>query len=269
MIGGVDPLRALPADLDAWSATQQLQGARTATIARRLTAVSSWYRYLRINTAGDQHPIAARNPVADAARPRRNLDYSPTIGLAAAERDRLLDAADADRPTSGALIHLLYAHGLRVGSALTARVEDLGSDRGHRTLAVIVKGKPSDEPNRIPLPDTIAARIDQMLAQRGDPSTGPLFLTPAGGPIYHMYVYRLVKRLARAAQIPAADRLSPHSLRATAITDYLDATNGNTRAAQRFAGHARPETTMGYDKRHARYEDHGAHVLAQHRPLPQ
>ena len=102
-----------------------------------------------------------------------------------------------------------------------------------------------------------------MLDERGHPATGPLFCTPSGRPIYHMYVYRLVKRFARAAGIAAAARLTPHGLRATAITLYLDATDGDVRGAQRFAGHARPETTIGYDRGRTTYSDHGAYVLAR------
>jgi integrase len=101
-----------------------------------------------------------------------------------------------------------------------------------------------------------------MLAERGHLTSGPLFLTPTGRPIYHMYVYRLVKRLAKRAGIAAFDKLTPHGLRATAITLYLDATNGDVRSAQQFAGHARPETTMAYDKRRKTYSGHGAYVLA-------
>jgi integrase len=109
----------------------------------------------------------------------------------------------------------------------------------------------------------VAHAVDGMLAERGRPSSGPLFCTPSGRPIYHMYVYRLIKRLAEAAGIGAFDKLTPHALRATAITLYLDATGGDVRRAQRFAGHARPETTIGYDRRRKTYSDHGAYVLAQ------
>jgi integrase len=183
-----------------------------------------------------------RNPVARAARPRLNPHYSPTIGLTAEEMDRLLAAADADSATTCALVRLVFTEGLRGGSALTARVQDLGHDQGHRTLQVRVKGRAAGEPDRIPLPPVVAAAIDAMLAERGNPAAGPLFVTPSGKPIYHMYVYRLVKRLAKAAAIPAAEKLTPHGLRATAITLYLDATGGDVRGAQRFAGHSRPET---------------------------
>lgn len=176
--------------------------------------------------------------------------------------DRLLATADADSATSSALIRLVFTEGLRVGSALTAQIEDLGHDQGHRVLDVQVKGRADDEPDRIPLPPVVDTAVDAMLTERGHPTAGSLFLTPTGRPIYHMYVYRLVKRLAKRAGIAAFEKLTPHGLRATAITLYLDATNGDVRGAQQFAGHARPETTMAYDKRRKTYSGHGAYVLA-------
>lgn len=264
-----DPLRARPAEIDAWTVAQRRNGAHgdrpaaETTIARRLAAVSAWYEYLLTNTADDPQPLVTRNPVARAVRPRHNPDYSPTIGLTAAEMDQLLAAADTDSATSGALIRLAFTEGLRVGSILTARVEDLGYDQGHRTLDVRVKGRPDGQPDRIPLPPVVTAAIDSMLTERGHPTEGPLFRTPTDRPIYHMWVYRLVRRLAKCAAIPAFEQMTPHALRATAITLYLDATGGDVRGAQRFAGHARPETTIGYDRRRRTYADHGAYVLAR------
>jgi integrase len=86
--------------------------------------------------------------------------------------------------------------------------------------------------------------VAEMRAKRGTPAAGALFVTPTGRPLYHMYLYRL----ARTAELPAAERLTPHALRHAAITLYLQRTNGNVRGAQLFAGHARPKTTMRYDR---------------------
>ncbi|GAA5180851.1 site-specific tyrosine recombinase XerD [Rugosimonospora acidiphila] len=262
---GIDPLAARIADVDAWIVTQRREPARggrpasEATIARRVAAVSSWYTYLMANTADDPQPLATRNPAAAAGRPKIDPDYSATVGLTATEADRLLEAADADSATSSALIRLVFTAGLRVGSALGARVQDLGHDGGHRTLDIHVKGNRRD---RIPLPPVVAEAVADMLTERGNPTTGPLFLTPTGRPIYHMYVYRLVQRLARQAALPAADRLTPHGLRHSAITAFLDQTHGNLRGAQRFAGHADPRTTGRYDRARRGLSDHGAYVLA-------
>lgn len=265
---GIDALNARAADVDGWIVAQRIQGANEgtrarpaaeSTIARRVSAVSSWYNYVIAGTADDPRPLVNRNPASRASRPRLDPDYSPTVGLTDAEMDRLLTAADADSATSSALIRLEFTVGLRVGSTLTARVEDLGWDQGHRTLDITVKGGTT---RRVPLPPVVADAVGEMLAERGNPTGGPLFRTPSGTPIYHMYVYRLVRRLARQAALPTADRITPHALRHAAITLYLQQTNGNVRGAQVFAGHTRPETTMRYDRARRGLSDHGAYVLA-------
>lgn len=262
---GVDPLRARIADVDSWIAEQRRNGDRgrgpaaESTIARRVSAVASWYAYLMANTADDPAPLVGRNPARTAARPRPDQDDSATVGLARGEVDRLLAAATADGAGSAALIWVLVAGGLRVGSAITARVEDLGHDRGHRVLDLMTK---RGRRRRVPLPPVVGEAVDTMLAGRGHPDSGPLFLTPTGRPIYELYVHRLVRRLARQAGIPTADRLSPHSLRHTAITELLDATGGDLRAAQDFAGHADPRTTRRYDRARNNLDRHGAYMLA-------
>lgn len=262
---GVDPLLARMADVDAWIIEQRRTGARggrpaaEATIARRVSTVSSWYGYLHRNSADDAIPLVTRNPAVTDARPRLDPDHSPTVGLSRAELDRLYAAAQADSPATTALIGLLVLNGLRVGSAINARVEDLGHDRGHRVLTVAAK---RDRRRRAVLPPVLGRPIDAMLAARGNPAEGPLFLTPSGRPIYELYVYRLVRRLARQAAIPSADRLSPHSLRHTAITELLDASGGDLRRAQDFADHADPRTTRRYDRARHNLDAHGSYLLA-------
>jgi integrase/recombinase XerD len=248
---GVDPLTARMADVDAWIVQQRLTGARGArpaaesTIARRVSAVASWYAYLVANTADDPRPLAVRNPVRAAGRPRLDPDDSATVGLSRAEADRLLHQADLDGPAAFALVLLLLLTGLRVGSVIAAQVSDLGHDRAHRVLDVLTK---RGRRRRMPLPPVLAAALDAMLAARGHPTDGPLFVTARSGTaLYELYVYRLVQRLARRAAIQAADKLSPHSLRHAAITELLDASGGDLRRAQDFAGHADPRTTRRYD----------------------
>jgi integrase/recombinase XerD len=261
---GRNPLTARAADLDAWIVEQRATGARgkpaaESTVARRLSAVASWYDYLIVNTAADPEPLITYNPAQAAARPRIDPDDSSTVGLDRSEADRLLAQARADSLTSHALILLLLVAGLRVGSVISARIEDLGADRGHRVLNLTVKG---GRRRRTPLPPALAHAIDEMLAERGDPAEGPLFLTPSGLTIYELYVHRLIRRLSRRAGITAAGVLSPHSLRHTAITEILDATGGDLRRAQDFAGHADPRTTRRYDRRRDQLDNHGAYLLA-------
>lgn len=261
----VDPLAARMIHMDAWIAWQRQHGAdgtgraaAESSIIRRVSAISSWYKYLIRNTKDDAVPLVHTNPAETDGRPAADPDYSPTVGLSTAEADRLIRAADDDSPRAAALTRLLAYGGLRCGSAIGANVEDLGHDRGHRVLTVRGKGKKT---YRVPLPPALAGAIDIMLADRGSPSTGPLFATRNGGRLDRAYIGQLIRRLAGLASIPAANDLSPHSLRHTFATDYLDA-GGNLRDLQDAMGHADPRTTRRYDRARHNLDRHPAHILA-------
>lgn len=261
----VSPLHARMMHMDAWIAWQRQDGAdgngkpaAEASIGRRVAAVSSWYKYLYRNTKDDPQPLALTNPAETDGRPDIDPDYSPTTGLSTAEADRLCLAADSDSLRSSALIRLLFYGGLRCGSAIGADVGDLGHDRGYRVVTVRGKG---GKIRRIPLPAALGEVIDAMLAERGNPADGPLFATSTGRRIDRSYIGHLIRRLAREAAIPAAGQLSPHSLRHTFATDYLDA-GGNLRDLQDAMGHADPRTTRRYDRSRHNLDRHPAHVLA-------
>lgn len=255
---GVSPADARIAHTDAWIDRQREDGAADSSIARRVSAVSSWYQYAIANFAADDDPLIRHNPARTKAKPRVDQDYSPTVGLSNAEAIRLVKAADADSPGSSALIRLLLTDALRIGSAISARIEDLGHDRGHRILTVIAKG---GKRQRVAIPPFVGEAIDAMLAARSSPTEGPLFLTSRGRPLNEPYAYRLIQRLAKRADIPVADKLSPHSLRHTAITEYLDA-GGSLRDAQDLAGHEDTRTTRKYDRARNSLNRHGSYTLA-------
>jgi integrase/recombinase XerD len=90
--------------------------------------------------------------------------------------------------------------------------------------------------------------------------TGPLFATATGTQLTQAYVYALIRRLARAAGLPAADRISPHSLRHSAATAALD-DGAPLRDVQDFLGHADPRTTRRYDRNHGALDRSAAHRL--------
>jgi site-specific recombinase XerD len=57
---------------------------------------------------------------------------------------------------------------------------------------------------------------------RAPPPAAPLFATTSGAALDRAEVFRLVRRLARSAGLPAAGRLSPHSLRHSFATIARD-----------------------------------------------
>ena len=83
--------------------------------------------------------LIEHSPVANVRRPEVSED-SPTIGLDAAELDRLRTAAETHGLRSAALVSLLVYNGLRIDEALAGDVTDLTYQRGHRVLRIVRKG---------------------------------------------------------------------------------------------------------------------------------
>jgi integrase/recombinase XerD len=181
------------------------------------------------------------------------------VSLSRAEADRLIAEADAESLLASTLIRLVLVAGLRIGSAISADISQLGYNRGHRVLRFKAKGNKRPQ---IPIPPFVSGPLDEMLAERGDPADGPLFITPREGVrVYQPYVWRLIRRLGRKAGIPQAAELLPHSLRHTAITALLE--DGVALSeVQEFAGHADPRTTQLYNHHRGNPGNHGAYRLA-------
>lgn len=181
-------------------------------------------------------------------------NHSSTVGLDEKDLVKLLEAAEADGPRSAALVTLLALNGLRIGEALSRDVEHLTYGFGHRVLELTRKGgKRSTEA----LAPATARTLEAYIADR----TGPIFLDRNGGRMAEPSAWRLVRRLARRAGLPAADRLSPHSLRHSAITAALNA-GVPFRDVQDFAGHADPRTTRRYDRSRQSLDRHATYALA-------
>jgi integrase/recombinase XerD len=233
-----------------------------ATVARRLSALASWYDFLvRLGAA-------PANPVAGADRPRVLRDHSATVGLTAAEVDALLAAAQADTGPQAArnraMLALLADLGLRVGELVGLDLADLGRERGHRTIRFVGKG---GRARRRALAPGTARALDAYLAERcgadggprsgadggpasrleDAPRSGPLFVTATGARVDRHAVFRLVRRLARQAGIPAWAKLSPHSLRHAFATTARDE-GVPLEDVQDAMGHADPRTTRRYDR---------------------
>ena len=75
------------------------------------------------------------------------------------------------------------------------------------------------------------------------------------------HLWDLVRRLARTAGIGAWERLSPHSLRHSAITFALDA-GASLRDVQDYAGHKDPRTTRRHDHSRDSLDRNAAYTVA-------
>ncbi|MET8307379.1 tyrosine-type recombinase/integrase [Micromonospora sp. NPDC005173] len=252
----LDPLHVTFLHVNEYArALESTLGARSgrpltpATVARRLSALSSWYDFLVKLGA------VPANPVSGADRPRVDRDHSATVGLTPEEVDALLSAADADTGQTAArnraAIALLADLGLRVGELISLDLADLGTERGHRSVRFIGKG---GKARRRALTPGTGYAVDAYLAQRAAATgvpvpqlSGPLLVTASGARMDRHSVFRLVRRLARTAGIPAWARLSPHSLR-HAFATTARSEGVPLEDVQDAMGHADPRTTRRYDR---------------------
>jgi integrase/recombinase XerD len=277
----LDPMRARGSDLDRYRAALEAPthgGSRgrspsPATVHRRLSALSSWYRYLLHNGA------TTTNPAAGIRRPRVDRDASATVGLTAEQVRALLRRADEQVETrrqatspagqarllaalrDRALLRLLADLGLRIGEALALDVDALSHNQGRRTIRYLGKGGKRRER---PLTGQVITALDEYLARRaaagGKPDvSGPLFATTGlrgvTGRLGEPAAFRLVRRLAGEAAIPSAERLSPHSLRHAFATNAREI-GVPLEDVQDAMGHADARTTRRYDRgRHALHRD--------------
>jgi integrase/recombinase XerD len=265
----LDPLRANFLDVNDYGrALESTLGVRSgrpltpATVARKLSALSSWYDFLVKLRAVEA------NPVSGADRPRIDRDHSATVGLTPEEVDALLAAAEADTgPTAArnrAAIALLADLGLRVGELVSLDLSDLGAERGHRSVRFIGKG---GRPRRRALTPGTAYALDAYLAVRAAAQgvtvpelAGPVLVTATGGRLDRHSVFRLVRRLAQAAGIPAWAKLSPHSLR-HAFATTARAEGVPLEDVQDAMGHADPRTTRRYDRDRHNLDRDPAYVI--------
>ncbi|MEV4640166.1 tyrosine-type recombinase/integrase [Actinoplanes sp. NPDC049548] len=259
----VDPLRASFLDVNAYARGLEAQELAPATVARKLSGLSSWYDFLVKLRAIDA------NPVAGADRPYVSRDHSATVGLSPEEVDAVLAAAEAATGPAAdrhrAVIALLADLGLRVGEVVSLDVADLGVERGHRSVRFVGKG---GRARRRALTPYAEQAVDAYLAARAaaegttaDRLDGPLLTTASGARLDRHAVFRLVRRLAAEAGIAGWARLSPHSLR-HAFATTARAEGVPLEDVQDAMGHADPRTTRRYDRDRHNLDRDPAYTLA-------
>jgi integrase/recombinase XerD len=247
---GVEPLAALRVHVDLW----KRQGAgydnpHPPSVARRLSAVSSWYEYLV------QEEVLDRSPAAHVKRPKVDSRHSSTFGLDEHEARTVIKTAGEIGPRELAVISVLMLTGVRNSELCGADVADLGHERGHFTLDITRKGGATQ---RVVLTEAAVAALEAYL---GDRESGPLILAPRGARISRDQVYRLVRKVAIRAKVPHADKVSPHSLRHAFVTLSLDA-GAMVEDVQDAVGHKSLDTTMRYKRNRGRLDKSPGYKLA-------
>ena len=216
----------------AWLASLHARGLAPASVARKLAAVRSCFRFLVRRGVVEGNPAReARSP----RQPRRLVTFLPID-----EATQLVDGravGGESRARDVAILELLYASGLRVSELAGLDLDDL--DRTEHTVRVLGKGR---KERIVPYGQAAAGALEGWLGERGD-AAGAVFTNARGGRLTVRSVHTIVRRAARAAGITR--RVSPHTLRHTFATHLLDG-GADLRAIQELLGHSRLSTTQRY-----------------------
>ena len=214
------------------------QGLVKASIARKLSAIRSFYRYLL------REGIIPTSPAATTSSPK--LDRRLPSFLTIEEVERLLEAPDLSKPEGlrdRAIMELLYASGLRVSELVNLNLEQVNLD----TNEIRALGKGAKE--RVVLIGKPAAEALSTYLSQGRPELSGKKLSSAL--LLNRYGERLVKRsvqriLGKYANIAGIDkRVHPHLLRHTFATHLLDG-GADLRVVQELLGHADLSSTQIY-----------------------
>lgn len=216
---------------------------KKASIARKLSAVRAFFRFLAAEHVIAQSPAAAvSTPKLEKRLPRilseeemnhflDQLSQTAKGGETAVVRDR-------------AILELLYASGLRVSELVGLDLRSLNFDDG----MVLVRGKGRKErivPFGSKAKEALGAYLpvrEKVLAENktGSPA---MFLNAKGGRLTTRSVDRLVKKHIRALGLNV--KASPHSLRHAFASHLLDE-GADLRAIQEMLGHESLATTQKY-----------------------
>ena len=217
---GLAVLEATRPHIELWRADMEQRGLAASTIDRRLSTICGLYRFAHIDGR-----IAA-NPAQYVRRPK--VYPSEVRGLDRGELGTFLFTAERYDRDHAALAMLLGLNGLRVSEACATNAEDLGFDRGHRTLRIIGKG---NKPAVIPLVPRVARTIDLAIGERSE------------GPILHRRDGSRLDRARRTAGCgPSAGR--PGSATSTPTCCAAPSSWRRSMPAYRFAMSKSPLATL-------------------------
>ena len=203
-----DPAGVTAVELRAYLSSLYEKNAKTS-IARRLAALRSFYRYL-FRKGLVESDVAERVPLPRAEKrlPRH---------LSLEETERLLGAPEAATALglrNRAILELLYSTGLRVDELAALDADDLTAipESEGGTLRVTGKGR---KERLVVCGATARKAVAEYLARREE--FGPeedetaLFLNSRGGRLTVRSIERMVEQVARTAGLPGD--VTPHTLR--------------------------------------------------------
>ena len=208
------------------------------TIARKVAAMRSFLEFM-MNEGNIKD-----NPAQNIASPKVGRALPKPISISQVRR--LLDEparqskSEAQRDT--AILHLLYASGMRVSELVSLNLNDVDLVGGF----VRCFGKGHKE-RIIPIAPRAAQAVDEYLKELRprlvhSPEESALFLNARGERLTRQGLWQILKEYAKSVGL---EGITPHTLRHSFATHMLSG-GADLRSVQELLGHANISTTQVY-----------------------
>jgi integrase/recombinase XerC len=228
-------------DVRAFLAARRGEGVGSRSLARTLSALRMFYRFL------ERRGYGKNDAIRSVSLPK--LPHSVPKPLTALKATALVDSADIashDAPEwilarDTAVLALLYGSGLRISEALSLKRRD-APIKGRDMLRVTGKG---NKTRVVPVLPIVREAVERYLSlcplKLG--SDDPLFMGARGKQLSPRIIQLRIARARAALGLP--ETATPHALRHSFATHLLGA-GADLRAIQELLGHASLSTTQGY-----------------------
>lgn len=235
---GLGPLSKITvSDMRAWMASERTRGVGARSLARQLSAVKTFYRWLSDREGFEPTAVlSTRSPKFTKKLPRPLAEDAATAMIDTVEvqaTDPWVAARDS------AVVTLLYGCGLRISEALSLTGADVPLPQVMR-----ITGKGGKE-RIVPVIDAAREAVASYLRLCPHPlePNAPLFRGARGGPLNPRAIQKVMERSRMQLGLPAT--ATPHAMRHSFATHLLTA-GGDLRAIQELLGHASLSTTQAY-----------------------
>ncbi|WP_433988741.1 Tyrosine recombinase XerD (plasmid) [Pseudoseohaeicola sp. NH-UV-7] len=225
------------ADMRSWMAHMRSTGTGARSLARKLSAVKSFYRWLATREGFEPTAVlSTRSPKFQKKLPRPLAEDAARAMIDTVE---LQSQSDWVAARDVAVVTVLYGCGLRISEALGLSGKEVPLPK---VLRIVGKG---GKERVVPVIDAARQAVSTYVRLCPHPMEPkqPLFRGVRGGPLNPRAIQKAMAAARMQLGLPAS--ATPHALRHSFATHLLSA-GGDLRAIQELLGHASLSTTQAY-----------------------